>query len=618
MSRARWEEKGERECLKDQPRRWGGRCASQMEWSVNSEASSRPPGPPPPPRHRATPSPIDYRSESRRRHDNQDAGVAQGGAGPTHEPRPSILGPPPSHFAGSWPIMPPPGVFPNDDRGPHAMPHYPQHRWGQAHPGYFQSSRGQYAFDMKWWAQQKQSMDAYLGGPSWGDDGKSAHHNPDMPQWSFGTRVMKNSRRSYHSRPGYGGPRGLESAAYEDASHHHSRSSSSAAAHSASRGGRLGPRGSHHLEYHPRHDPSHSPTDPRRQPHPSSHSQSPRSRDSSLDFRKKSSVERSDPRRSSSNSLPQVPKVAKWGKKKSKKGKGGSWDVPGSFKSHSSPSKSIRPLSTNGAIGVGLVGPSWPTHKDKKGKLGKASASYAEAAKKKALAAAASKLRRTFLASKKKGGGENALLDEAEASDRTGRSPSDDNNAQDLTMPRRHPSCLEFDIDIRFSSKEWASVGRGQGGTAGVLADPQGSSTPGKHLHKGDSLREEQEDSGTYSDTDVGRSDSHWSPPPGPDQSSSSSTRRRHLSESSGVIDLRKNPPSRGNTTRPANVRTRSCSMSLVEGGADTSKAGEQGGSHSSRVKLHLMPKLRRLMLKQLLSMDKKSLQVSVGLCKNL
>lgn len=407
----------------------------------------------------------------------------------------------------------------------------------------------------------------------------------------------------------------MESGPYEEAGHHHPRSSSSSstAAHPAGRGGRLGPRGSHHIDYQPRHDPNHSPTDPRRQPHPSTHSQSPRSRDSSLDFRKKSSMERSDPRRSTSHPSPQGPKGAKWGKK-SKKGKGSSWDVPGSFKSHSSPCKSIRPLSTNGALGVGRGGPSWPVHKDKKGKLGKASASYAEAAKKKALAAAASKLRRTFLAAKKKGGGENPLLEEAEGSDRTRRSPTDDNNAQDLTMPRRHPSCLEFDIDIRFSSKEWASVGRGQGGTAGVLADPQGSSALGKHHHKGDSLREEQEDSGTYSDTDVGRNDSHWSPPPGPDQSSSSSsTRRRHLSESSGVIDLRKNPPSRGSTSRPANVRTRSCSMSLVEGGADGSRAGEQGGLQSSRVKLHLMPKLRRLMLKQLLSMDKKSLQVSVG-----
>ena len=610
MSQSRWEDKGELDCLKDQPRRWGGRCASQMEWSVNSEAGPRPPGGPHPPRQRGTPSPIDYRSESRRRHDNQDASVAQGGAGPTHEPRQSLLGHPPDHYTGSWPIMPPPNVYSDADRDPHSMPHYPAHRWSQAHPGYFQSARGQYAFDMKWWAQQKQSMDAYLGGPSWGDDGKAAHPNPD-PQWSFGTRVMKNSRRHYHGRPGYGGPRGMEPGAYEEASHHHQRSSA-VSAHPASRGGRLGPRNTHFLDYHPRHDHNHSPTDPRRHPHPSSHLQFLRNRDPSYDYRKKSSLERNDPRRTTSNPPDQGPEGSKAGIMRGKKGKGAQRDVPGSFKSHSSPSKSIRPFSTNGPLGLGRAGPSWPTHKDKKAKREKASATYAEAAKKKALAAAASKLRRTFLASKKKStGGENSLLEETEGNEGPGRSPADDNNAQDLTMPRRHPSCLEFDIDIRFSAKEWASVGRGQGGAAGMLADPQGSSVLGKHLHKGDNLREEQEDSGTYSDTDV-RTDSHWSPPPGSDQPSPSSTRRRHLSESSGVIDLRKNPPSRGSTSRTASVRTRSCSMSLVEGGPGTSRSGQHTGTQPSRIKLHLMPKLRRLMLKQLLSMDKKSLQVSV------
>ncbi|KAG0714152.1 hypothetical protein GWK47_014676 [Chionoecetes opilio] len=362
------------------------------------------------------------------------------------------------------------------------------------------------------------------------------------------------------------------------------------------------------MDYHHRRDRSHSPTDPRRHPHPSTHSQPSRSRDSSLDFRRKGYAERNDPRRSSSNPPEQGAEGSSGGKKRGKMGKGGQWDVPGSFKSHSSPSKSIRPLSTNGPLGLGRGGPSWPTHKGKKTK--KASASYAEAAKKKALATAASKLRQTFLASKKKSsGGENSLLEESEGNEGPGRSPCDDNNAQDLTMPRRHPSCLEFDIDIRFSAKEWASVGRGQGGAAGVLADPQGSSVPGKHLHKGNNLGEEQEDSGTYSDTDVGRNDSHWSPLPGPDQASSSSTRRRHLSESSGVIDLRKNPPSRGSAARPVSTRTRSCSLSLVEGGPGTSRGAQQGGSHPSRIKLHLMPKLRHLMLKQLLCMDKKSLQ---------
>lgn len=54
-------------------------------------------------------------------------------------------------------------MFADSDRGHHAPPPFATHqRWAQAHPGYFQTDSGQYTFDMKWWAQQKQSMDAYL------------------------------------------------------------------------------------------------------------------------------------------------------------------------------------------------------------------------------------------------------------------------------------------------------------------------------------------------------------------------------------------------------------------------------------------------------------------------
>lgn len=194
-------------------------------------------------------------------------------------------------------------------------------------------------------------------------------------------------------------------------------------------------------------------------------------------------------------------------------------------------------------------------------------------------------------------------------------------------MPRRNPSCLEFDIDIRFSAKEWASVGRGQGGTSNILGMPPApiiaSRKRTSNFPKHSSLLgegslgckqddgDEQEDSGTYSDTDVGRTGGHWSSVD-PSQPSSSVTRRRHMSESSGVIDLRKNPSIGCLTSRPGGPgRVRSCSMSVVESaGSSRDGPSTSGGARKNWMKIHLMPKLRKIMLKQLLTMDKKSLQV--------
>lgn len=650
MRRSRWDLKGERECPKEQSRRWSNRCSSQMDWNMNSETESHP-SISPPPRQRATPSPIDYRSESRRRHDiQQDSNIPQSSTGPSHGPQQSLMGPPPTHFAGSWPLLPAPNVFADSNRGHHAPPFAAQQRWGQAHPGYFQTDSGQYAFDMKWWAQQKQSMDAYLSGPSWGDDHKNAHPNPSMPHWSFGTRVMKSyngtkrhssnrpGNRNHHSEGTYNGQRHDSNYDLVDP-----RRRSSSASHQGqkSRDSSRSSSRNYHLEGNfngQRNDSGFSLPDFRRQPLCLSH-QVQKNGDISHDSRKRHNVDKRDPRRTIP--MHHIPFRDAWGcsddvsgkgrgKKGGKKGKlklqQNKFDVPGSYKSVGLLNKSIRPACTSAAV----MQPrdDWFVFKnkgkEKKGKKTKCdeSATYAEAAKKKALAAAANKLRRTFLAAKKKNGGKDCSTADDEDNDDGASEAAEENNAQDLSMPRRHPSCLEFDIDIRFSAKEWASVGRGQGGSSNILDIPQSSSSSRKRLNalqKNSSVSgerdlgcgEEQEDSGTYSDTDVGRAESHWSLNSGQLSSSSAYPRRRHLSENSGVIDLRKNPTNGCSTSRPGPGRMRSCSMSLVEGaGSSKDGQGNSGEIQGTQMKLHLMPKLRRLMLKQLLTMDKKSLQV--------
>ncbi|XP_069942503.1 uncharacterized protein [Cherax quadricarinatus] len=634
MRRSRWDIKGEREGPKEQSRRWGNHCDSQMNWNISSESESHP-SVSSPPRQRATPSPIDYRSESRRRHDNQqDNNVPQSSTAPSHGPQQSLMGPPSTHFTASWPLLGAPNMFADSDRGHHAPPPFATHqRWAQAHPGYFQTDSGQYTFDMKWWAQQKQSMDAYLSGPSWRDDNKNTHPDSGVPQWSFGTRVMKNSNkrhnnnrplnRNHHSDGNYNGQRHDSSYDLMDPRR---RSSSLSHLSQKIRDGNRSSSCNHQLEGNynaQRHDSSYGQVDPRRQPMSLSF-QNQKFRDSLHDSRRRYNLDKRDFRKTSSVYHPPAwgntdnvsgkGRGNKGGKKSNLKMQPSKFDVPGNFKSWGSFNRSIRPVSTSAS----LTEPrdDWSMFKNKsKEKIGKKtksdeSATYAEAAKKKALAAAASKLRRTFFAAKKKNVGGECSPAEDDDIDVDPTETTEENNAEDLSMPRRHPSCLEFDIDIRFSAKEWASVGRGQGGSSNILDIPQAPSRKRLNVLQKNNIGcgEEQEDSGTYSDTDVGRAEPHWSVN---STLSSSFTRRRHLSESSGVIDLRKNPSNGTSTSRPGTGRMRSCSMSLVEG-AGSSKDGQGSSSENreSRMRLHLMPKLRRLMLKQLLTMDKKSLQV--------
>ena len=83
------------------------------------------------------------------------------------------------------------------------------------------------------------------------------------------------------------------------------------------------------------------------------------------------------------------------------------------------------------------------------------------------------------------------------------------------------------------------------------------------------------------------------------------------MSESSGVIDLRKRPFTNIKPNiRPGAGRIRSCSMSQVEGNKDEVDIEGVSG-RNTRVKLNQMPKWRRRMLKHLLIMDKRSLQVT-------
>lgn len=599
MRRTRWDDKGERDGPKDESRRWNNRCSAQMDWNMNNENESHQPQSSAM-RHRATPSPIDYRSESRRQHDNQQNGsVPQNSTGPSHGQQQSLMGPPQTHFQGNWPLISN-HIYPEANRSHHAPPHFAQQQsWGHAHPGYYQSGGGQYAFDLKWWAQQKQSMDAYLGGPSWADDSENTRPNPDWPQWSFGTRVTKNYSKRHSSR-------------------------------SSSHNGQG--EGSYSV---PRQDAIFDPADSRRQ-HSTFHHR-PRSRDSSHDSRRRYRPDSRDYKKippahhqlhrdvRDSDVFHGKGRENKGGKKKKQKQHQNKFEAS-SFQAVGHASRGLRIAGASMMLSRGDKARVKAKTKEKKGKKKKISksATLAEAAKKKALADAANKLKQTFLAAKKKNkGAECSVAGENEDSEDATKSP-EENSAQDLSMPRRNPSCLEFDIDIRFSAKEWASVGRGQGGSSNILGMPPTPVTSRKRtgsFPKGGSLLgegslgckpddgDEQEDSGTYSDTDVGRAGGHWSSVD-PSQPSSSITRRRHMSESSGVIDLRKNPSNGCLTTRPGPGRVRSCSMSVVESAGSSRDGQGTTGARKNWMKIHFMPKLRKIMLKQLLTMDKKSLQV--------
>lgn len=600
MRRTRWDDKGERDGSKDESRRWNNRCSSQMDWNMNSENENHQPQSSAM-RHRATPSPIDYRSESRRQHDNQqNSSVPQNSTGP-HGQQQSLMGPPQTHFQGTWPLISNHNIYPEANRSHHAPPHFPQQQsWGHAHPGYYQSGGGQYAFDLKWWAQQKQSMDAYLGGPSWADDSENTRPNADWPQWSFGTRVTKNYSKRHNSRSGSHNGQG---------------------------------EGSYGV---PRQDAMFDPADSRRH-HSSTFHHRPRSRDSSHDSRRRYRPESRDYKkippahhqlhrdvRGAGDVFHGKGRENKGGKKKKQKQHQNKFEGS-SFQAVGHASRGLRIAGASMMLSRGDKARVKAKTKEKKGKKKKISesATLAEAAKKKALADAANKLKQTFLAAKKKNNGaECSVAGENEDSEDATKSP-EENSAQDLSMPRRNPSCLEFDIDIRFSAKEWASVGRGQGGTSNILGIPptpvSSRKRTGTFPKSGALLGEgslgckpvdgdEQEDSGTYSDTDVGRAGGHW-PSVDPSQPSSSVTRRRHMSESSGVIDLRKNPSSGCLTTRPGPGRVRSCSMSVVESAGSSRDGHGTTGARKNWMKIHLMPKLRKIMLKQLLTMDKKSLQ---------
>ena len=647
MRHSRWDVKGDQQDVpKDQPRRWNN-GSSQMDWDMRSDAhhhgNSSPPRHRPsllntPPRIRRTPSPIDYRSESRRQHDNQqNEPVSQNAGGPPHSSQQSSMGPPSSHFAGSWPLLAHPSIYTESDQGHHhPLAQYPARLWGQNHPTYYPGETGQYIFDLKWWAQQKQSMEAYLGGPCWRNDNKNAHQNSAYPQWSFGARVLKNyPKRHNNNSSSRSGSRGhpqegsfsgqRHDALYDHADPRRRQSSSSHRGHK--------PRDSVYDD--------HEEVDSRR--HSSLSGLGHRSRDSSLDTHKKSGGSDCRDLRKVYPSHPQSVRDS-WGAHDSVgvKGRSGRVGKKGKQKQslnrleigvssgfkNSDSSRFSRPLSSghgkilksfaSGSMPVmmqprfDMSGKSKSKVKRKKMKADE-STTYAEAAKKKALAAAANKLRRTFLAAKKKKGvGESSSLDD---DDEDSSEMTEENNAQDLSMPRRHPSCLEFDIDIRFSAKEWASVGRGQGGANNILGVPPSASPSKKNGSAGEKSsdllegsihscggEEDIEDSGTYSDSDLGKSGHHWS----------AITRRRHLSESSGVMDLRKNPTGASFTSRPGPGRVRSCSLSIVEGaGSSRDEQSCATGSKAARMKFHFMPKLKRIMLKQLLTMDKKSLQVS-------
>ncbi|KAK7080910.1 hypothetical protein SK128_026218 [Halocaridina rubra] len=648
MRHSRWDLKEEQQDgPKEQPRRWNN-GSSQMEWSIRNDAEAHPrmaspprhrPGPlATPPRHRGTPSPLDYRSESRRRYDNQNDNVSQeASGGPPHSSQQSSMGPPSTHYAGSWPLLAAPNIYADSGQSHHPIAQYPARLWGQNHPAYYPGDAGQYIFDLKWWAQQKQSMDAYLDGHCWRND-KNTHQNAQYPQWSFGTRVMKNypkrqssSRSGSRSHPQDGGFSGQRNEPPYDPVDPRRRHSS------------LSQRGHKHrdgmLEDHEHMDPQ------RRLSLLGEHSLR-RNGAEVRDFRKFHPGHHQPLRETWGNndSVLERIRVGRGGKKnKQRQQNRFEFNLPHTFKavgndfsklskSASSGHGKMVKQGDNGAVPVVVQSRLGVTGKTKsriKGKSlkGDESTTYAEAAKKKALAAAANKLKRTFLAAKKKKGGSDASAvdeedeDDDEEEEEDASEMTEENNAQDLSMPRRHPSCLEFDIDIRFSAKEWASVGRGQGGACSVLGRPQSPSSllskkPGsgngkdclqlkdsRYSYHGDG--DDQEDSGTYSDSDIGKAGHHFAPI----LTSQSVSRRRHLSESSGVMDLRKNPTNASIIARPAAGRVRSCSLSVVEGASSSRIGQEYTGDNRTCVRLHFMPKLKRMMLKQLLTMDKKSLQ---------
>ncbi|XP_076033216.1 uncharacterized protein LOC143020626 [Oratosquilla oratoria] len=607
---------------------WNQRAEEPVSWNMENQEEPRPPGttpppPPPPTRHTPTP-PLDYRSQSQRNRDaeNLRSGEAANNSqlGATTGSCSSLLGPPPPpHFTNAFPIITSASLFPGSDGPSHAVQgHFPsQPPWAQVHQGYYSRVAGYDSFDQKWWSRQKQSMDAYLGGHAWqtGEEDPIDHHlQSSMPRWSFGTRVKKDDETQ--------------------SSRHLAHSQSVGRVHRD--GSREGNRGHERL-----HERSHSHGYLQNRDHHrrslSAYRLDNRRRDFPPDLNNRITRDKNTKRNPALFEGPgnggwnmemhgsqctqplSFKKSIKGGKKKKKKSQ---LRVPTPSK------KSLHSSSMKGTLRIGqlqggvsrlqgsntrLQGGSSSAMSLRaeglnlkgKGKLTQTSknlSSFAESAKRKALAMAANNLRKTFLATKKKTV-KTCGSEEKEDPDGNESNENQEDKAQDLSMRKNNTQTvsLEYDIDIKFSAREWESVGRGQGGSTDVLGSTVGNRT--RRSTEGKSGDDEKEDSGTYSD--IEEAYSTWSSAvTRPQSTGPASVRRRHLSESSGVIDLRKRPSSASSTGRSLTGRMRSCSMSLVEGSGETSRPAE-GVNRLAPI----MPKLKRLILKQLLTMDKKSLQ---------
>ncbi|CAL4126770.1 unnamed protein product, partial [Meganyctiphanes norvegica] len=658
MRRTRWDVKGDQEEAKEESHHWDGHRDPRLEWNMRENDSTHPPGTTPPPHHRrsATPSPLDYRSESRRRahHDTRD----DMGHGASHGP-PSLLGHPP--YPHNLTLMSGPLLFGGTSRG-----HHVTSAFSPQHPGYYQGTGGvgQLSFDLKWYAEHKQSMDAYLGGPSGWQQLDDRHRNQSIPQWSFGTRVMKNYPRwqqasndtPHHSRDNLSGQDSRQSIndhSNSDRLHGPNTQRNQETHHGADNNNhdlswsrwkniqRHGSVGHNRANTTGRISANRTPlgavqrygfgNDPRRRP-VSAYRLDNRNREGSVDGRRHHSADlrdaitpvsdlhiwdqwrgqvasevkarQSETRVRGSRGGRRINKQkTNNGKVLPNSGKGKQFNDPSLATSNAAFKQAkLKWLAKNNSL------------VNKKGKQPKSveALTPAESAKKKALTLAANKLKMNLMAAKKKNGKcESSNTGPIEENRQS--VTNDDEDAQDLSLPRRKGhSDLEFDIhDINFSSDEWAQMGRGRGGVIPSSPRPLSrKNVPGTSQRKDCSNRgngEEQEDSGTYSDTDAGTS-SHWSPIVPNLPSVSNTIRRRHMSESSGVIDLRKKPTNIKPTIRPGAGRIRSCSMSQVEGTKDDHDLEGVSGK-STRGKLNSMPKWRRRMLKHLLIMDKRSLQ---------
>ncbi|RXG64022.1 Zinc finger protein [Armadillidium vulgare] len=579
MRRSRWDQAPENEEPIASGSRWNGQCRpaainwehqSRVDASVTSERE-----------HLSTPRPLDYSSDSRKRSQSSSINGTNKDKSETHRKNSgNSLGNQSSVHAPQWPPYTSPlqPLYPTLGQNG-LLPHPTHNQWNQLQGFYNDNYQDNSVFDLKWFGHQRQIIESHLRineHNSESTSSKDHHHKVDPSR--LGICSLGGRPYSKHNERGYEGRkynRFSSNTNYErNKSFRDHRSYSNNSSNLSNN--RYGKFDSNAYKF----DRRSFFSDRDSQHHRSIWRHSNNYNNNNRDYSSHSRVQ----------------------------------DFPDSYRSSSKNAKSTSKIRKI-LLPQAKQGPGKKKKEKKKD-------STAEANRKKAIAAAASKLKLSFLAAKKNSKKKVTKKYKSPIKPKNGLQKSDKSltenvKAQDLSVPKLIPkegSSLAH-IDIKLSAREWECVGRGEGSSTAILDSLSGNDKKSNKDYVDETLSLSDSDSvQTIEDIEYNKVSSNnesdnsdlssgddeddddqpvWLNEDINEEINDPPLRRRHASESLN-IKSESSDCIRGK-------RVRSYSTSQVERCLPLSKNVKSSSSFSKN--------LRNMLVKQLLTMDKKSLQ---------